>query len=77
MMFCLGATIRHRIGDLCKMRHLAAKSADSMLLNLYHSVSWTGLDRKKITLKRLNILHRYMYSCVHAKAMPRWEEVLH
>jgi hypothetical protein len=37
----------------------------------------TNLDQKKITLKRLNILRRYVYSCVHAKVMPRWEEVLH
>jgi hypothetical protein len=40
------------------------------------TIVW-NLDRKKITLKRLNILRRYVYSCVHAKAMPRWEEVLH
>jgi hypothetical protein len=32
---------------------------------------------KKIMLKGLNILRRYVYRCVHAKAMPRWEEVLH
>jgi hypothetical protein len=37
----------------------------------------TNLDQKKITLKRLNILRRYVYSFVHAKAMPRREEVLH
>jgi hypothetical protein len=37
----------------------------------------TNLDQKKITLKRLNILRRYVYSCVHEKTMPRWEEVLH
>jgi hypothetical protein len=37
----------------------------------------TNLDRKKITLKQLKILPRYVYSCVHAKAMPRWEEILH
>jgi hypothetical protein len=36
MMFCLGATVSRRIGDPCKMRHQAAKSADSMLLNLPH-----------------------------------------
>jgi hypothetical protein len=36
MMFCLGATVRRRIGDPCKLRHLSAKSADSMLLNLPH-----------------------------------------
>jgi hypothetical protein len=35
-MFCLGLTVVCRIGDPCKMRHLAAKSADSMLLNLPH-----------------------------------------
>jgi hypothetical protein len=35
-MFCLGVTVGRRIGDPCKMRHLAAKSADSMLLNLPH-----------------------------------------
>jgi hypothetical protein len=36
MMFCLGATVGRQIDDPCKMRHLAAKSADSMLLNLPH-----------------------------------------
>jgi hypothetical protein len=35
MMFCLGATV----GDPCKMCHLVAKSADSMLLNLPHSIN--------------------------------------
>jgi hypothetical protein len=38
MMFCLSATVGRRIGNPCKMRHLAAKSADSMLLNLPHSI---------------------------------------
>jgi hypothetical protein len=33
MMFCLGATIGRRIGDPYLMRHLAAKSADLMLVN--------------------------------------------
>jgi hypothetical protein len=37
----------------------------------------TNLDQRKITLKHLNLLRRYVYSCVHAKAMPRWEEILH
>jgi hypothetical protein len=32
MMFCLGATVGRRIGDPYKMRHLAAKSADSIFL---------------------------------------------
>jgi hypothetical protein len=36
IMFCLGATVGRRIGDLYEMRHLAAKSADSMLMNLPH-----------------------------------------
>jgi hypothetical protein len=36
MMFCLGTTVGRRIGNPCKMLHLAAKSADSMLLNLPH-----------------------------------------
>jgi hypothetical protein len=36
MMFCLGATVGRQIDYPCKMRHLAAKSADSMLLNLPH-----------------------------------------
>jgi hypothetical protein len=36
MMFCLGATIGRRIGDPYLMRHLAAKSADLMLVNLPH-----------------------------------------
>jgi hypothetical protein len=36
MLFCLGATDSRRIGDPHIMRHLAAKSADSMLLNLPH-----------------------------------------
>jgi hypothetical protein len=37
MMFCLGATVGRRIGDPYLMRHLAAKSADLMLVNLPHS----------------------------------------
>jgi hypothetical protein len=37
----------------------------------------TDKDRKKILLKRLNILRKYIYSCIHAKAMPKWEEVLY
>jgi hypothetical protein len=37
----------------------------------------TNLDQKKIMLKRLNILRRYVYGCARAKAMPRWEEVLY
>jgi hypothetical protein len=36
MMFCLGATVGRRIGDPYLMRHLAAKSADLMLVNLPH-----------------------------------------
>jgi hypothetical protein len=39
MMFCLGATVGRRIGDPYKMRHLAAKSADSMLMNLPHCLN--------------------------------------
>jgi hypothetical protein len=34
MMFCLGATVGRRIGDPYLLRHLAAKSADLMLVNL-------------------------------------------
>jgi hypothetical protein len=37
MMFFLGATVGRRIGDPYLMRHLAAKSADLMLVNLPHS----------------------------------------
>jgi hypothetical protein len=33
-VFCLGATIGRQIGNPYEMRHLAAKSADSMLMNL-------------------------------------------
>jgi hypothetical protein len=36
MMFCLGATIGRQIGDPYLMCHLAAKSADLMLVNLPH-----------------------------------------
>jgi hypothetical protein len=36
LMFCLGATVGRRISDSYIMRHLAAKSADSMLMNLPH-----------------------------------------
>jgi hypothetical protein len=36
MMFCLGATVGRQIGDPYLMRHLAAKSADLMLVNLPH-----------------------------------------
>jgi hypothetical protein len=36
MMFCLGATVSRRIGDPYLMRHLAAKLADLMLVNLPH-----------------------------------------
>jgi hypothetical protein len=38
MMFCLGATVGRRIGDPYLMRHLAAKSADLMLVNLPHCI---------------------------------------
>jgi hypothetical protein len=37
LMFCLGATVGRRIGDSYIMCHLAAKSADSVLMNLPHS----------------------------------------
>jgi hypothetical protein len=37
MMFYLGATVGRRFGDPYLMRHLAAKSADLMLVNLPHS----------------------------------------
>jgi hypothetical protein len=37
MTFCLGATVSRRIGNPYLMRHLAAKSADVMLVNLPHS----------------------------------------
>jgi hypothetical protein len=36
MMFCLGATVGRQIGDPYLMRHLTAKSADLMLVNLPH-----------------------------------------
>jgi hypothetical protein len=36
LMFCLGATVGRRIGDSYIVRHLAAKSADSMLMNIPH-----------------------------------------
>jgi hypothetical protein len=36
MMFCLGTTVGRRIGDPYLMRHLAAKLADLMLVNLPH-----------------------------------------
>jgi hypothetical protein len=36
MTFCLGATVGRRIGDPYLMRHLAAKSADIMLVILPH-----------------------------------------
>jgi hypothetical protein len=36
LMFCLGATVGRRIGDPHLMRHLAAKSADLMLVILPH-----------------------------------------
>jgi hypothetical protein len=39
MMFCLGPSVGRRIGDPYIMRHLAAKSADLMLVNLPH---WMG-----------------------------------
>jgi hypothetical protein len=38
MMFCLGATVGRRNGDPYLMRHLAAKLADLMLVNLPHSL---------------------------------------
>jgi hypothetical protein len=38
LMFCLGATVGRRISDSYIMRHLAAKSADSMLMNLPHCI---------------------------------------
>jgi hypothetical protein len=36
MLFCLGTTVGRRIGDPYLMRHQAAKSADSMFMNLPH-----------------------------------------
>jgi hypothetical protein len=36
MMFYLEATVGPRIGNPYEMRHLAAKSSDSMLMNLPH-----------------------------------------
>jgi hypothetical protein len=44
IMFCLGATVGRRIGDSYKMRRLAAKSADSMLMNLPHSAASTTIN---------------------------------
>jgi hypothetical protein len=47
MMFCLGDTVGRRIGDPYLMRHLAAKSADLMLVNLpqffFHLSTFTFL----------------------------------
>jgi hypothetical protein len=41
---------------------------------------WSGadsaMDRKKITLKRLGILRKYVYNCIHSGAMPRWDNVV-
>jgi hypothetical protein len=32
--------------------------------------------RTKVTLKRLGILRKYIYDCIHSGAMPKWEDVL-
>jgi hypothetical protein len=45
MMFCLGATVGRRIGDPYLMRHLAAKSADLMLVNLPHCIESVWLEK--------------------------------
>jgi hypothetical protein len=37
----------------------------------------SNLSRSKITLKRLNLLRKYIYDCAHQVVVPKWEEVLH
>jgi hypothetical protein len=52
LMFCLGATVGRQIGDSYIMRHIAAKSADSMLMNLPHCFA-TASFQKQIYKKYL------------------------
>jgi hypothetical protein len=54
MMFCLGATVGRRIGDPYLMRHLAAKSADLMLVNLPH---WEVFPTPHSNLSELKLVH--------------------
>jgi hypothetical protein len=56
MMFCLGATVGRRIGDPYLMRHLAAKSADLMLVNLPHCQDYG--QQKHIVHKTLTMSNR-------------------
>jgi hypothetical protein len=37
----------------------------------------SNATRTKITLKRLNLLRKYIYDCAHSITLPKWEEVLH
>jgi hypothetical protein len=64
MKFCLGATVGRQIGDPCKMHHQAAKSADSMLLNLPHCSKCTIFIFFYKILLLLAILHSPHYHVV-------------
>jgi hypothetical protein len=36
----------------------------------------SNVTRSKVTLKRLGILRKYVYDCIHSGQMSRWENVL-
>jgi hypothetical protein len=59
MMFCLGATVGCQIGDPYEMRHLAAKSADSMLMNIPHYKT----SGKKVKIRLANNIHLNKPDC--------------
>jgi rRNA maturation protein Nop10 len=56
MKFYLGATVGRRIGDPYLMRHLAAESADLMLVNLPHCNVFSQ-DCGEYNLKIANCKH--------------------
>jgi hypothetical protein len=65
MMFCLGATVGRRIGDPYLMRHLAAKSADLMLVNLPHwiYISYCLMAENQPRIKRTVLFVNLSSSC--------------
>jgi hypothetical protein len=58
MMLCLGATVGRQIGDPYLMRHLAAKSADLMLVNLPHYSYPSEAATKSVVANPKTITHQ-------------------
>jgi hypothetical protein len=70
MMFCLGAAFGRRIGDPYIKRHLAAKLADLMLVNLPHSC--TSCQFMPIHVIRINLCHSYHLSLDFSVNSVKW-----